>query len=69
MKKFLITTLDGEEPFFTDYFNAENHFNPDIGMTIYNLIAGTYTTWCVTPNWLRLWASVPVRHRLPCPAS
>jgi len=44
MKKFLITTLDGEEPFFTDYFNAENHFNPDIGMTIYNLIAGTYTT-------------------------
>ena len=44
MKKFLITTLDGEEPFFTDYFNAENHFNLDIGMTVYNLIAGTYTT-------------------------
>lgn len=39
---YLITTIDSE-PFFTNWFDAENHFNADIGMIVYNLLSGKYT--------------------------
>jgi hypothetical protein len=35
-------TSPGEPPFFTPYFDAENHFVD--GMTVYDLFARLYTT-------------------------
>jgi hypothetical protein len=40
--RYLITSFS-EKPFFTDYYEFENHFNPDIEMVIYDLISEKYT--------------------------
>ena len=41
--RFLITTRDGEPPFFSPNFNPENHFNPETGMVVYDLLKAVYT--------------------------
>lgn len=40
--KYLITT-NTSEPFFTNWFDAENHFNSNIGMIVYDLQNQKYT--------------------------
>lgn len=39
--KYLVTTNDpltGEKSaFYTDWFQADNHFNPDVGMVVFDL--------------------------------
>jgi hypothetical protein len=42
----LITYIqDGKlEAFYTNWFDAENHFNAELGMVVYNLIKHIYTT-------------------------
>ena len=47
--RYLITTNDND-PFFTDIFDPENHFNSESGMTVYDLMKMEYTTDGV--NWL-----------------
>ena len=42
MPRYLITTLTGE-PFLTDYFIAENCFNADLEMIVYDLYEEKYT--------------------------
>jgi hypothetical protein len=41
--RYLITTKDGELPFFTDWFDSENFFNKEIGMIVYDLIRFKFT--------------------------
>jgi hypothetical protein len=49
--RYLITTKN-EPPFLTRWFEYENHFNPELGMIIYDLSANTYTTDGI--NWLEI---------------
>lgn len=32
------------EPFYTNWFDAENHFRQDIDMVVFNLLSHKYTT-------------------------
>ena len=41
--RYLITTRDCA-PFYSAYFEPENHFNADAGMIVYDLHNDTYTT-------------------------
>ena len=41
--RYLITT-NQTTPAFTNYFDAENHFNEEIGMVVYDTLACIYTT-------------------------
>lgn len=41
--QYLITTNDGENPFLTNWFDSENHFNSQIGMVVYDLYNQKYT--------------------------
>ena len=41
--RYLITTND-QPPYLTDWFDAENHFNAEVGMVVYDLAKGIYTT-------------------------
>lgn len=41
--RYLITTIDFT-PFYSAYFDAENHFNAEIGMVVFDLHNDTYTT-------------------------
>lgn len=41
--RYLITTLESYEPFLTDYFDSENHFNMDLGMVVFDLKLKRYT--------------------------
>ena len=41
--RYLITTND-QTPYLTDWFDAENHFNAEVGMVVYDLAKGIYTT-------------------------
>ena len=41
--RYLITT-NIEPPFLSDWFYAEHHFNAEVGMVVYNLAKGVYTT-------------------------
>jgi hypothetical protein len=41
--QYLITT-NAAPPFLTNWFDAENHFNPDVEMVVYDLIHFVYTT-------------------------
>lgn len=43
MWRYLITT-EVEPPFLTHWFDAENNFNPSIGMVVYDLHTRMYTT-------------------------
>lgn len=40
---YLIIT-DSHEPFYTNWFDAENNFNKDENMIVFNLLSRTYTT-------------------------
>lgn len=46
--RYLITTTT-QPPFFSAHFQAENHFNPHLGMIVYDLLRKVYTkdgeTW------------------------
>lgn len=41
---YLITTKEVASPFLTDFFDPENHFNPDVEMIVYDLIQCKFTT-------------------------
>lgn len=41
--RYLITTKDNP-PALTKLFEPENNFNPDVGMTVYDLYLNRYTT-------------------------
>ena len=41
--RYLITT-NVQPPFLTEWFYAENHFNAEVGMVVYDLAKGIYTT-------------------------
>jgi len=43
MYQYLITTSI-QEPFYTNYFDAENHFNSELDMVVFDLRNHTYTT-------------------------
>lgn len=42
--RYLITTKKIKMPFLTDRFHPESHFNPDIGMIVYDLVQCKFTT-------------------------
>jgi hypothetical protein len=42
--RYLITTKEVITPFLTDWFEPENHFNPDIEMIAYDLLQCKFTT-------------------------
>lgn len=42
-QQYLIT-MDGEEPFFTEWFDRENNYRPDLNMVVYDLNNHRYTT-------------------------
>lgn len=42
--RYLVTTKDAHAPFLTDWFDPENHFNPDLDMVVYDLAKNEYTT-------------------------
>lgn len=41
--QYLVTFNDDTEPFFTGWFDAESHFNNELGMVVFDLINQTYT--------------------------
>lgn len=41
--KYLITTSDGETPYFTEWYTHENCFNADTGMVVHDLVNRKYT--------------------------
>jgi len=41
--RYLITTTDGNKPFFTEWFEPENHFNEEAGMVVYDLVKQIFT--------------------------
>lgn len=41
--QYLITT-NVQRPYLTKWFDADNHFNPDVEMVVYDLIRFVYTT-------------------------
>jgi hypothetical protein len=47
--RYLITTQCAHPPFFTAWFQAENHFREDLGMIVYDFHENLYTkdgkTW------------------------
>ena len=42
--RYLITTKEVKSPFLTNWFEPENHFNPDIEMIVYDLVERKFTT-------------------------
>lgn len=42
--RYLITTKEVKSPFLTKWFEFENHFNPDVGMIVYDLFENKFTT-------------------------
>ena len=42
--RYLITTKEVKSPFLTQWFEPENHFNPDIEMIVYDLVECKFTT-------------------------
>jgi len=42
--RYLITTKEVKSPFLTDWFDPENHFNPDVEMIVYDLYNYEFTT-------------------------
>lgn len=43
MMRYLVTTSDGNVPFFTNWYSHENHFNTESGMIVYDLYNAKYT--------------------------
>lgn len=42
--RYLITTKEVKSPFLTDWFDPENHFNPNVEMVVYDLCKNEFTT-------------------------
>ena len=42
--RYLVTTKETQAPFMTEWFDAENHFNPDLDMVVFDLKENKYTT-------------------------
>lgn len=42
--QYLITTEEAYAPFLTQWFDAENNFNAEAGMIVYDLFTCKYTT-------------------------
>ena len=42
--RYLIITKEVASPFLTEWFEPENHFNPDIEMIVYDLVEFKFTT-------------------------
>ena len=42
--RYLITTKEVKLPFLTDWFIPENHFIPNIEMTVYDLVQCKFST-------------------------
>ena len=42
--RYLVTTKESYEPFFTDWFDCENNFNSELEMIVYDLLKMEYTT-------------------------
>ena len=42
--RYLITTKEVHEPFLTEWFDEENHFNAEIEMVVYDLFMDKFTT-------------------------
>ena len=42
--RYLITTQDRDNPFLTNWFEPENHFNEDVNMIVYDLYLNVFTT-------------------------
>lgn len=42
--KYLITYIDNgvQKAFYTNWFDVENNFNPDVGMVVFDLINDKY---------------------------
>jgi len=47
---YLVTFATEHSPFFTNFFDAENHLDDSLGMVVYNLLDHTYTS--DGQNWL-----------------
>jgi len=47
--RYLITTKESQ-PFLTDWFDSENHFNKEVEMIVYDLVKHQFTIDGV--NWL-----------------
>lgn len=41
--RYLIT-IPNKEPFLSHWFDADNHFNAELGMVVFDLANGLYTT-------------------------
>ena len=41
--KYLVTT-NNSKPFFTNWFDANNHFNKEVEMVVYDLFNHLFTT-------------------------
>lgn len=53
--RYLITT-NVTAPFLTAWFDAENHFNSDVGMIVYDLANHEFTTDGKT------WSAIEIDH-------
>lgn len=53
--RYLIVT-DPWEPFYTEWFNPENHFNKEAGMIVFDLLNHIYTTDG------KIWNPIPKDH-------
>ena len=42
--RYLITTKDVKSPFFTKWFIAKDHFNPNVDMVVFDLQEMKFTT-------------------------
>lgn len=50
--RYLITTKETYSPFLTEWFDAENNFNAELDMIVYDLSKNLYTTDGV--NWIEI---------------
>jgi 5-formaminoimidazole-4-carboxamide-1-beta-D-ribofuranosyl 5'-monophosphate synthetase len=42
--RYLVTTNEAFEPFFTEWFDLENNFNAQLDMVVYDLVNRKYST-------------------------
>lgn len=47
---FLVTFATEHTPFYTNWFDTQNHFNDSLGMVVYDLVNHSYTD--DGQNWL-----------------
>lgn len=54
--RYLVTFQTDNEPFFTNWFDPENHFNKELKMIVFDLIEFQFTIDGVT------WVNIPIDH-------